>query len=253
MVTKTHFQNFDFTTEQKLLDDLVSESIQIYGQDMYYLPLRSTSFDNTYYEDDSTFFDTYYILEMYVDTYEGFGGQGSFMSNMGLEIRDEMTLTISRSRFEEEVSSKENFFRPREGDLIYFPLNQKSFVITYVDDKPYFYQFGDRQMYKVQCALFEYGGEKMQTGVPEIDDLQERYSIDILDYSIVSEDNISYMTEDNKYMLVTEKYWDNQDKYDPTVDNDRIEDLISKDTDDTLIDWGEVNPFSGNTSGGGKF
>ena len=220
---------------------MVVESIKIYGQDFYYLPRRRNNFDGLYYEDDISSFDTAYLIEMYIKTFDGFQGQGSFMSKFGLEIRDQMIFSVARRTFANDITrEEETIIRPREGDLLYFPLNKKCFEIKYVNNKPYFYQLGDLQMFDMDCELYEYSNERFLTGIPEIDVLQLDHSFNSFDYGIKTEDDFVLQTEDGDY-LMTEQYDDIQDIFDPLADNNRIRDEI---IEDDIIDFSENNPFA---------
>ena len=229
--------------EQEILEDLVVESIRIYGQDMYYLPRRRNNFDGVYYEDSVSSFDTSYLMEIYIKSVEGFQGQGSFLSKFGLEIRDQAVFSIARRTFANEVTKEESdFIRPREGDLIYFPLNSKCFEIKYVNDKPFFFQLGELQMYDVTVELYEYSNESFSTGIPEIDSLQENHSINVYDYGIVSDDGYILKSDDDR-IIVGEEYAEILEQYDPVRDNEEIDEEI--DADD-IMDWTERNPFAEN-------
>jgi hypothetical protein len=116
---------------------------------------------------------------MYIRNVEGFEGEGDFLSKFGLQIRDSVTFTIANRVFNTEIGRNETIDRPQEGDLIYFPLNQKVFVITFVEHEPVFYQMGDLQMYDLRCELFEYSNEKLNTGISTIDDLEDEWSINV--------------------------------------------------------------------------
>ena len=126
MTTNQYFNNYNASNEQTILEDLIIESIKTYGQDMIYLPRHNENPDNLYGTSDIVSFSDYYPIEMYLTSVDGFAGDGDFMSKFGLEIRDQIVLSISRKRFLEELPS---ISRPREGDLIYFPLNEKCFEI----------------------------------------------------------------------------------------------------------------------------
>jgi hypothetical protein len=175
---------------------------------------------------------------LYIKSVDGFGGDGSFMSKFGLEIRDQVTFTIAKRVFDEEIGSSEGFLRPREGDIIYFPLNKKMFQIKYVDNKPIFYQMGALQVYDMTCELFEYSGEQFNTGIPELDDIQDKLSMNIFDYGVITEDGFNLLTEDDNY-LTLETYIIND--IDPFADNDFIQQ-----ESDLILDWSETDPFSAN-------
>lgn len=244
MAVSTFFNNFGNSMEQELLEDLVVESIKTYGQDMYYLPRRRNNFDGVYYEDDISSFDTFYTIEVYIKSTEGFGGQGSFFSKFGLEIRDQVIFSIARRSFEIEITREEaEMLRPREGDLLYFPLNKKCFEIKYVDNKPFFYQLGELQMYDLTCELYEYSNETLNTGIEDIDKLQKNFSMNAIDFGILAETNKVLKTNNGDY-LVTQKFQDTIEDFDPLADNKRIGDEV---TDDSVIDWSESNPFADST------
>lgn len=244
MVTSPFFNNYAHHGEQSLLDALVVEAIQIYGQDMLYIPIKKGSLDGLFYEDDTSYYDDYYTLEMYVRSYDGFQGQQTFMSTIGLEIRDQLVLSVSRSRFNDEVTSKvPTQFRPYEGDLIYFPSNNKLFKILFVDDKPFFYQHGTLQMYDMTCELFEYSSETLNTGIPEVDRLQKEYSTNVFDFEMTLEDGTRLVSEGDNMVIVQESYNYNEDD-DPIQDNDRIQDEVVA---NNIFVWDEDNPFAANT------
>jgi hypothetical protein len=175
------------------------------------------------------------------------------MSQFGLEVRDEVILSFSRSRFEEEVTDVETtIMRPLEGDLIYFPLNKKLFEITYTDNKPFFYQFGELQMYDCTCQLFEYSMEEFDTGLEEIDSIQDRYSQESYDYAILAHDGSVLVSEDGKRLIVSHHLQENIDEFDPTVENKEIEEESNRDAtdpDDSLLVWDEINPFTNSPDG----
>lgn len=189
MATNFYFNNYQNSQEQLLLESLIIESIKIYGEDMYYVPRTLNNKNEVYGEDDISSYDSATLVEFYIKNVDGFGGDGNFMSKFGLEIRDQVTFVIAKRVFEEEIGFAANYVRPREGDLIYFPLNRKLFQIKYVDNKPIYYPMGALQTYELTCELFEYSGEQFNTGVADIDDIQDKLSLDIFDYGINTEDN----------------------------------------------------------------
>lgn len=175
MATNFYFQNFTNFGEQRLIQDLITESIKIYGQDMYYVPRTLDSFDPLYTEDDTSIYKKAIMVEMYIKNVDGFQGDGDFLSNFGVEIRDRVTFTVSRTVFSEEVESQLGINRPREGDLIFFPLNNKLFKIMFVEHEEIFYQLGALQTYDLVCELYEFSGERFNTGNAAIDDLDNTY------------------------------------------------------------------------------
>jgi len=144
--TNKYFCNFDNAGEQGLLEDLVIESIKIFGLDMYYLPRTLISYDQIYGEDDISEYNEAIPLELYIKSVDGFEGDGVFFSKFGLEIRDQITFTMARKTFEQVVV---NQVRPFESDLIYYPLNKKLFQIRFVNYLPVHYPLGDLQSYDI--------------------------------------------------------------------------------------------------------
>lgn len=163
--------------EQNLIEDLIIESIRIYGFDVWYIPRTLGAKDELLNEDDLSTFNSAYMMEMYIKNVEGFGGDGDFLSKFGLRINDTMTLSVSIRRFNEDVGTYSEEIRPNEGDLIYFPLNRKMFEVKFVEHESIFYQMGALQMYDLRCELFEYSQERFNTGVYEVDSLFDKYEI----------------------------------------------------------------------------
>jgi hypothetical protein len=159
-------------SEQNLYEDLIIESLGIYGQDVYYIPRTLVNRDNILNEDPASKFDDAYLMEMYIENTEGFEGAGDLYSKFGLEIRDEATFVVSRRRWDSRIgvfSSNLVDPRPQEGDLIFLPMTNSFFEISYVEDDSPFYQLSNLPVYKMQCSLFEFNDEEFDTGVAEID------------------------------------------------------------------------------------
>jgi hypothetical protein len=170
MATNVFFSNYGYFNEQELIDDLVIESIQIYGLDLFYLSRSLQAVDEILNEDDLSIFDSAYSMEMYVKSVDGFQGEGDFLSKFGLQIRDQVTLTVARRTFERFATRlNPHLIRPKEGDLVYLPLNNKFFKVMHVEHESVFYQSGALQVFDLKCELFEYSSERFETGVEEID------------------------------------------------------------------------------------
>jgi len=181
MPTNVYFNNFpleQITSEQLLVEDLVIEAMQIHGMDVYYLPRTSRdSVDMLYGEDTLKQYVTAYPIEMYLENVSGMDGEGDFISKFGLEIRDELTLLVSRRRFKYATGAS-NLIRPREGDLIYVPLIQNFFEISFVEhenDQAMFYTLGRGRggnvyVYSLKCKQFVFSEEVINTGNEEIDE-----------------------------------------------------------------------------------
>lgn len=238
MPTNPFFNNFQSFQEQLLLENLIIESIRQYGEDMYYIPRTLNNYDEVYGADDQSSYDSAHMIEMYIRSIDGFTGDGSFLSKFGLEIRDRVTFSVARRVFDDEVGKLTKQPRPNEGDLIFFPLNQKCFQIKYVNKFEMFYQLGALQTYELICELFEYSGEKMNTGIPEIDRLNT-FDINQYSWAIKDLDGGMLLGEDGS-MLVLEGSSIND--LIPGSDNDEIQA-----ESDLFIDFSEVDPFSEGT------
>ena len=157
-------------SEQNLYEDLIVESLKIYGQDVYYIPRTLVNRDSILNEDPSSKFDDAYLMEAYIENVDGFEGSGDLYSKFGLEIRDEATFIVSRKSWNYAVGLHENKAKPSEGDLLFLPMTNSFFEISYVEDDSPFFQLSNLPVYKLTCSLFEYSDEDFETGVGEIDD-----------------------------------------------------------------------------------
>lgn len=195
MPTNFYFNNFAHSGQQNLIEDLVIESIKIYGYDNFYIPRTIVKEDDLFGEDVLSKFDNALPLEMYVKNVEGFDGEGEFLSRFNIEARDQITFSIAQRRWDEEISIEdrkideqgERVNRPVEGDLIFFPLTGQMYEIKYVDKQPIFYQMGQLQMYDLRCELFEFSHERIDTGIKAIDDLAARHTVNVLNFQILLE------------------------------------------------------------------
>lgn len=160
--------------EQALVQDLVDEQIKMYGLDCYYIPRQiheDKLWNDIYY---SQFKDSY-LIEMYLENFEQFGGNGDMLSKFGMRVTDEIQLTVSRRRWKDFVDVSTNKIvggRPNDGDLVWFPLNNTVFEIKYVENQKPFYQLGSLYTYTLTCEVFEYGDSIFDTGVEEIDNTE---------------------------------------------------------------------------------
>jgi hypothetical protein len=163
--------------EQNLIQDLINEHLKIYGVEVYYLPRTYITEKTVIREVIESSFKDVYPIEAYVDNYEGYGGQTNILSKFGVQNISNLTLIISKDRFDEYVSpilkNIENIklsTRPKEGDLIYFPLGNRLFEIKYVEHEKPFYQLQKNYVYELSCEMFRYGDQIINTGVNQIDD-----------------------------------------------------------------------------------
>jgi hypothetical protein len=172
MATTVYFSQ-KVKSEQNLYEDIVIESLKMYGQDIYYLPRDVVHEDTILNEDVESKFDASYTIEMYIESVDGFEGDGDILSKFGVEIRDQATFIVSRRRWEQLIGIHNNGInsvRPNEGDLLYLPLSKGLFEIRFVEDEQPFYQLSNLPVYKLQCELFEFSGEKFNTGLVNLDD-----------------------------------------------------------------------------------
>ena len=213
---------------------------------MYFLPRTVVNYDKLLGADDQSEYNKAILVELYIKSIDGFTGDGNFMSKFGIEIRDQVTFSIAKRTFEQEIGLYTQETRPNEGDIIYFPLNKKCFQIKFVNKFEMFYQFGALQTYELTCELFEYSNEKFNTGIAEIDILQKNFSINVFDYAIIDEFGANLLDESGNY-LVTEQY--KLDSIVVVADNDMI--LNGSNNFPTgsndFIDFSEGNPFSENS------
>lgn len=168
--------------EQYLLEDLIVESIGIYGQDFYYIPRTLIAKDEILGEDRLSQFKTAYPVEMYLENVDGFEGQGAFIQKFGLMMEQSATLTVARRRWEQLVGrygQTQLPNRPCEGDLLYFPLTGGMFEIKFVQHQDPFYQLGKLYVYKLNVELFQYSSEKIDTGIDEIDAFEDLKTFDV--------------------------------------------------------------------------
>jgi len=221
--------------EQNLLHQLNIESIQMCGIDMWYLPRKRVNFDKIYGQDDQSDFGHAYQIEMYVQSFNGFMGDKAFMSKFGVEIRDQMFLGIATQRFMDVIGNPQGLMRPNEGDLIYFPHYKALFEIKSTESRENFYPLGALPTYQLTVELFEYSSETFNTGIAEIDILQQKYDMNVIDWAYLDE-NGDYLVNENGDVLMVE--WFDIEKIDPLADN---ETLLANAA--IFVDWTETNPF----------
>ena len=308
------------TAEQSLYANLIAEAIQIHGHDVYYLDRTLVAEDTVLGEDSLSKFNTQSLIEMYMeDSGGGYAGEQELMSQFGLENLSEATFVVSKTRFQEKTkqlqiesstdstssgsiqlesgtlsTSKlegEVFYiinetdatdadRPQEGDAIYHPVLKKLFEINFVDHDEPFHQLDNNPVYKMRCRLFDYGSEALDTGITDIDAIEDSLSIAGSEYQITLEQStgttinqgiaIDHSTSDGIGLLLDETDSDNIIGEDETdlggesilLETGADEYLISEDyivgdmstdktaqnelfetLDDTVLDFSESNPF----------
>lgn len=178
MATNYYFSQ-KVQSEQLLYEDIVIESLQMYGQDVYYLPREIVNEDKVFGDDVPSRFGSAYKVEMYIENIEGFDGEGDLFTKFGVQIRDQASFVVARKRWTQTVKRYDNDIsggRPREGDLIFLPLSNSLFEIMQVEHEQPFYQLSNLPTFKLRCELFEYNDEDMDTGIINIDDIEQDYA-----------------------------------------------------------------------------
>ena len=176
-------------TEQSLVQDLINEQLRMYGVEVYYIPRKYITKKTIIKEVIESEFDSAYPIEAYVNNFEGYGDNTQLLSKFGIQATNELSLIISRERFEIYISpliknqpNIELSTRPKEGDLVYFPLGDRLFEIKFVEHEKPFYQLQQNYVYELKCELFRYEDEIIDTDVDEIDE------------SVISEENLETLT-----------------------------------------------------------
>lgn len=196
--------------EQYMMEDIIIESMQIYGQDLYYIPRTLVSKDEILGEDRLSEFKDSFPIEMYFENIDNFEGQGAFIQKFGLMIEQSATLVVSRRRWEQLVGRFNKTIiptRPCEGDLIYYPLTKSLFEIKFVKHQDPFYQLGKLYVYKLQVELFQYSSERISTGDVNIDvfkSLNTLHTTENLNYTIDVDNQGNSFGDNNKFKAEAE-------------------------------------------------
>jgi len=163
-------------SEQRLIQDLINEQLKMYGQDVLYMPRRIVGENTVIKEVTASKFDDSFRIEAYLMNFEGFSGNGDLLTKFGVRSNDEINLVISKERYDDFISpllklwpedERKVAYRPQEGDLVWFPLDESLFEIKYVEHKKPFYQLNNLYVYELRCERFEYEDEIID--VPEVD------------------------------------------------------------------------------------
>lgn len=270
MTVNKYFKPFSYGREQDTAEDLIIESIKIYGLDVKYLPRTIINQDFLLGEDALGKFNSAIDLEVYIKNIQGFEGEGDFLSKFNLEIRDQITFTMARKRFSQiateklidevgynyqvetantqawsmtdsyvlETGSANGYSitstRPLEGDLIFLPLNNKLYEIKFVEHENIFYQHGKLYTYDIQCELYE-RDSRLDTGNTAIDIIESNTTLDILTYQFLDESGNTMLIEDGGYML-------QEFRLEATAPMANNEYIMTKSL--SFVNWSEQNPFS---------
>lgn len=227
--------------EKQLVEDLVAESIKIYGNDVYYCPATLINYDDIYGASPVQEYNNAYLIEMYIRSVDGYEGDQVFLSKFGLEIRDQVTFSVAIRTFNEEVGVHENTRRPKEGDVIYWSLNPNRpqiLTVKYVNDRTIFYQLGGIQVYDLVCETFEYSSERFNTGIAEIDNIERTYSLDMNAYGLLTSDGYRIVDQDG-FGIIQQGFSIEAQLGDYSENNSELQ-LEGGD----ILDWTEKDPFS---------
>jgi hypothetical protein len=238
MASNPYINAFNNGAEQDLIENLVMESIKFYGHDCNYIVRDLVEHDEVYGEAPLSTYKRTYLMDFYIRSFDSYEGDGAYLSKFNLEIRDTLSLSVSLKNFKNEVGQHEGISRPREGDLIHMPMDNRLYVIKYVNKTPVFYQMGKIQFYDLSCEVFEYSSEVFDTGIQEIDNVYRNRSVDLTNFAILTNDG--YMIKDqNGFPIIQGGY--NLDSQSLDIGDDRDE--IQSESN-TVLDWTETDPFS---------
>lgn len=218
MATNLYFNNYNSSPEQRLIEDLMIETIKINGVDCYYIPnVNESARDLIYGEDPLKKFTAAYPLELYITNVDGYEGEREFFSKFGLEIRNNMSVIVSKRSFARWVP-QDRYIRPREGDLIYIPFLAQTgelYEIKYVNFSEAFYVLGNKYpyFYKLELEKFKYSQEKIDTGIPNVDDtvFQDAYNVTLMVTANTASNNFTLgevVTANTSGVSGTVAYWD---------------------------------------------
>ena len=237
MATNFYFNNFKSKADQQLIEDLIVESIKIYGIDVMYVPRKVINLSEEFREQAYSEYVQAINVEMYIKNIDGFEGEGEFLSSFGVEVREQITFSVAVKTFNEEVGTYVRRDRPLESDLIFFPFNKALYQIKYVNRRPVFYQMGALQFYDVVAELFEYSNEVFRTGVPDIDDVYNSFQTTIDTYNFDLEEGEGFLLTEDGDQMYSEEYV--VDYIQTNAQNQTFEQQA-----DGILDFTYIDPFS---------
>jgi hypothetical protein len=230
------YDTYEDTLDQNLIEDLINESVQIHGINFYYITKTLVNFDKIYGEDDQSTYSQAWTIAGQIKDVFGYAGAGNMMSKFGVEMKDQIIVSIPSREFNTQISASSVLIRPQEGDLLYFPLHKKCFQISFVNNLEFFFALGHLTTYEVTCELFNYAGEIFNTGIPDIDILQLKFSENLFNWAIKDENGVPIRDENSDVVMV--------DGYSPTT-IDPLDDTVELTKDlSTILDFSEDDPFA---------
>jgi hypothetical protein len=241
MATNFYFQagtNIGTTNEQRLVEDLIIEAIQIKGHDIYYMPRTSVNPDHILGEDPMNQFTQVYPIEMYMNNVQGWEGDGELMSKFGIQVTDNATFVVSKRRWEDAVASQTDDLqlplRPAEGDLLYFPKTKAFFEIKYVNHLDPFFQIGKFYVYSLQCELYRYSSENIDTGVEEVDNRAAEKTQDTFAFQFLNQTGGAFLSQSGTPIILASSS-QVEDSFDDTTP------FETKAQD--IVDFSVIDPF----------
>lgn len=229
-----------YSLEQQLIENLYTEAVKIYGFEMYYIPRTLVNLDTVFTEDGISEFLSARPIEMYLQSVDGYEGEGDFLSKFGVEVRDSASFVVVKSRWTTAVDDNESLIvegRPNEGDLLYFPLTKGLFEIKFVEHENIFYQANQIFTFRLDVEKFIYSSEKFDTGINEVDALNNE-SLDQFTYELMLEDDSGALLMENGFKLINEDYTISE------IEPLQGQNYTTFDWDvEDIVDFSEANPF----------
>jgi len=213
MATNTYFTQ-GTTGEQDLHESLVTEQIKMFGKNVYYIPRTLVKNDSVFGEDTMSKFEGAFEIEAYIEDNTGFRGDGDMFSKFGVQISDQATFVVSRTRFTAAVDDNAELIvegRPNEGDLVYFPMANKIFEIQFVEYEVPFFTLGKQYTWGLRCELFQYSDEDFETGITAVDAIEVNYA-NAISVNVAEGGSGDYVAEEivtggNSNVTATVKSW----------------------------------------------
>lgn len=183
-----YFNNYNHQGQQTLQDVLIQESIQSKGIELVYIERDQANLDLLYGEDPQNEFNNAKKFVAYLESFDGYSGQNEFFSKFGMSVNDEITLQINPSLFNQQTG-----ISPKEGDLLYFPMDKALFEITWCTPRDQFYQNGILQIQKIQAQKFVYQHEKIDAKLQNTEISSNMYDLDLNELTKFETDDLEQM------------------------------------------------------------
>lgn len=248
MTTNSYFQSKGTFEERQLVNDLIEESIQFAGNDVYYIPRNSTKYDNILGEDNRSTFDLAIPIEAYLDDHSSPRGQSEILGKFGFEVRDSYTISMSPRRFKNEIVTRNIagiLSMPRAGDLIFMDFkvddannNWTLLEIKFVQNEEPHYQFGQNSLWKLDCEMFRFNNEKFNTGLPLLDDYEFYLGTNSAAYRMTTSDENFIVTMGNKYLILSGNH--HNETQNIVIESN---DSIQEEALEIVEDFNLANPF----------